>query len=625
MPLNAAAIYPSSDPRFVNFPSRRSVVHSVNGIVACTQPLAAQAGQRILRAGGNAADAAVAVAAALNMTEPSSTGIGGDMFCLFYNAETKKVHALNGSGRAGAKASLEGMRKDLGLKSGEVAAIPMTSVHAVTVPGAPAGWVDTVEKFGSGKLSMEEILTPAIELGEDGFPVSELSSFFVSTSSINRCASTNNSKWASSEQLIRNASPNFGEMLKSDKQARDGKRAPRRGEIFRNPTLANTFRLLAKHGKKGFYEGAVAEALIQVVQDLGGHLSLEDLKDHAELGSQEVDAIKLRFNGQNIGSVQSHVPNEEAQGSGGDGVDIWEHPPNGQGIVALMALGILEELERTGKIRKFQEHEHNCAEYLHALIESLRIAFADANWWVTDPDVEKVPTQELISRPYLAERAKLFDPKKASDILDHGSPAHNHCDTVYFAVTDKFGNGMSFINSNYGGFGTCIIPKGCGFTLQNRGANFYLKEGHPNVIAPKKRPYHTIIPAMITNPSDQSLHTVYGVMGGFMQPQGHVQVLLNMLTFKYDPQAALDAPRFCIGAGMPDQGKVDDRTVYLEEGISEEVMKELKALGHEIELLTGYQRGLFGRGQVIRCHMEDGKHVSSAGSDPRGDGAAVPA
>lgn len=440
------------------------------------------------------------------------------------------------------------------------------------------------------------------------------------------CSTINSPKWKSSEQLIRHASPNFGEMLKTDKEAKDGKRAPRRGEIFKNPTLANTFRLLAKHGKKGFYEGSVAEALIQVVQNLGGHLTLEDLKDHAELGSQEVDAIKLRFNGQDIGNVQSHmVPDEQEQSNVGEGVDVWEHPPNGQGIVALMALGILEELERTGKIRKFQEHEHNCAEYLHALIESLRIAFADANWWVTDPDVEKVPTQELITRPYLAERAKLFDPKKASDVLDHGSPAHNHCDTVYFAVTDKFGNGISFINSNYGGFGTCIIPKGCGFTLQNRGANFFLKEGHPNVIAPRKRPYHTIIPAMITNPSDQSLHTVYGVMGGFMQPQGHVQVLLNMLTFKYDPQAALDAPRFCIGAGMPDQGEVGDRTVYLEEGIGDEVVKELKALGHKTEVLTGYRRGLFGRGQVIRCHMEDGKHVSSAGSDPRGDGAAFPA
>jgi len=285
----------------------------------------------------------------------------------------------------------------------------------------------------------------------------------------------------------------------------------------------------------------------------------------------------------------------------------------------------LEELERNGKIRRFSAKEHNCAEYLHAVIESLRIAFADANWWVTDPDVEKVPTKEMISREYLAERAKIFDPQKASDALHHGSPAHNHCDTVYFAVTDRFGNGISFINSNYGGFGTCIIPKGCGFTLQNRGANFSLTEGHPNVFAPSKRPYHTIIPAMITNADDQSLHTVYGVMGGFMQPQGHVQVLLNMLAFKHNPQTALDAPRICIGAGMPDQGKVLDRTVYLEEGIGEDVAQALKALGHKAEIVTGQRRGLFGRGQVIRCHMEDAKHIYSAGSDLRGDGAALPA
>lgn len=393
-----------------------------------------------------------------------------------------------------------------------------------------------------------------------------------------------------------------------------------------NPTLANTFRLLAKHGKKGFYEGSVAEALVKVVQDLGGHITAEDLKNHAELGSQEVEAISLKFNGQNIAKAQSQfIDGQHGQSEEDSGVEVWEHPPNGQGIVALMTLGILEELERTGQIRQFGEKEHNCAEYLHALIESLRIAFADASWWVTDPDVVKVPTKELISRPYLAERAKLFDPKKAADIVHHGSPAHNHCDTVYFAVTDRHGNGMSFINSNFGGFGTCIIPKGCGFTLQNRGANFSLEADHPNVIAPKKRPYHTIIPAMITNPSDQSLHTVYGVMGGFMQPQGHVQVLLNMLAFKYNPQAALDAPRICIGAGMPDAGKVLDPTVYLEEGIDQKVLEDLKAMGHAVERVTGYGRGLFGRGQVIRCHVEDGRHVYSAGSDPRGDGAAFPA
>ena len=290
-----------------------------------------------------------------------------------------------------------------------------------------------------------------------------------------------------------------------------------------------------------------------------------------------------------------------------------------------MALGILEELERTGKIPKFTEKDHNTAPYLHAIIESLRIAFADSAWFVTDPEVEKVPTKGLITRSYLAERAKLFNPRKASDSLKHGSPAHNHCDTVYFAVTDAEGNGCSFINSLYGGFGSAIIPKGTGFPLHNRGANFSLDKNHPNVLAPNKRPYHTIIPAMITNPSDGTLHSVYGVMGGFMQPQGHVQVLLNMLAFKYNPQAALDAPRLCIGAGTPEQGKVLDRSVYLEEGISEETAKELRALGHDAKILGGWQRGIFGRGQVIRCHVEDGRNVYSAGSDPRGDGAAVPA
>lgn len=415
-------------------------------------------------------------------------------------------------------------------------------------------------------------------------------------------------------------------MLKSDINAPDGKRVPLPGEIFRNVTLAQTFRLLAKHGKKGFYEGPVAEALIQVVQDLGGHLSLEDLKYHADLGSEEGDPISLRLRNQNTAKAHESSSAGLTEKSYDDqSVDVWEHPPNGQGIVALMALGIIQELERAGKIRVLEEYNHNSAEYLHILIESLRIAFADARWWVTDPKTNKVPTEEMISQSYLRERAKLFDPEKVSDAIQHGSPAHNHCDTVLFAVTDKFGNGISFINSLYGGFGTCIVPKGCGFALHSRGANFSLEEGHPNVIAPRKRPYHTIIPAVVTNSSDQSLHTVYGVMGGFMQPQGHVQVLLNMLRFKYTPQSALDAPRFCIGAGIPDHGEIPSQTVSLEEGIGEDVAEQLRALGHTIEIVKGYERSLFGRGQVIRCHVEDGLHVYSGGSDPRGDGAAFPA
>ena len=405
-------------------------------------------------------------------------------------------------------------------------------------------------------------------------------------------------------------------MLKADPNAKDGCRGPQPGEIMKLPELAKTFRTLAKEGKKGFYEGRIAEELVKVVQDLGGYITLEDLKHHAETGTQEVDSISIKFTGQGIVAKQKPPPGEEPN----QGVEVWEHPPNGQGIVALMALGILEELERTHKIPSFTEAEHNSTEYLHAVIEALRIAFADGAWYITDPDVEKVPIQELISRPYLAERAKLFNPAGACESLAHGSPAHNHCDTVYFAVTDKEGNGMSFINSNYAGFGTGIIPKGCGFTLQNRGASFNLEPGHPNSLAPRKRPYHTIIPAMVTNIPDGSLHSVYGVMGGFMQPQGHVQVLLNMLAFGHNPQAALDAPRICLAAA----GGPGKPLVYAEEGISEQTIEGLKKLGHNVQVLSGWERSMFGRGQVIRCWRDEGKLVHSAGSDLRSDGMAIP-
>ncbi|KAJ5385823.1 Gamma-glutamyltranspeptidase [Penicillium cosmopolitanum] len=567
MPLNSKAVYAKANPDYVPFASRRSTVHSSNGIVACTQPLAAAAGHRILTQGGNAADAAVAVAAAINMSEPCSTGIGGDMFCLFYNSKTKKVHALNGSGRYPGAGSLEKVRKELKLAPGESGSIPMLSALATTTPGAAAGWVDTVEKFGSGKLSLEQILQPAIEMGEQGFPVSELSSH----------------GWHDSENDIRNASPNFREMLKDDASAKDGVRPPLPGDIMKNPTLAKTFRTLAAEGKKGFYQGRIAEQIVKVVNDLGGFMTLEDLAYHAEVGTQEVDPISLEFTGQDI--VSKQTPGTD--GTPNKGVRVWEHPPNGQGIVALMALGIMEELERTGKIPKFREDQHNSPEYLHAVIESLRIAFADAAWWVTDPDVEKVPSQGLLAREYLAERAKLFSPS-----------VH-----PIFWITAALLTTTAI--PNYAGFGTAIIPAGCGFTLQNRGANFSLEPGHPNALAPHKRPYHTIIPALITNVADDSLHSVYGVMGGFMQPQGH----------PWTP------PRICLAAPTEED---KDRTVYVEEGISDTTVEGLRNLGHKVEVLAGWKRSMFGRGQVIRLHYDEGKPVYSAGSDQRGDGMAFP-
>ncbi|KIV82607.1 gamma-glutamyltransferase [Exophiala sideris] len=610
--FKAQATFPNSSPAYIQFASRRSVVHSTKGIVACTQPLAAEAGQRILKEGGNAADAAVAVAAALNMTEPSSTGIGGDMFCLFFDAKTKEVHALNGSGRSPKNTTVEQIRKEVGKTSGN---IPTHNALSVTVPGAPAGWVDTIEKFGSGKLSLEQILTPAIQLGEEGFPVSEMSSVF----------------WQRAEQDLKNASPNFREILKRDKKAEQFARAPRAGEILQNPCLAKTFRTLASEGKKGFYTGRIAKAIVEVLNSSGGHMELSDLEDHINRGPDFPEPISLKYRGQNIKNKSSERLTDNTKDD--YFVELWEHPPNGQGIVALMALGILEELEKTGKIQTFAQEDHNSASYLHAVIEALRIAFVDAAWWVTDPDFMPVKSKELISREYLAERAKLFNKDKASDFTKgepKRSPAQNHSDTVYFAVTDKDGNGCSFINSNYEGFGSCIIPQGCGFTLQNRGSNFDLgPDDHPNIYTGGKRPYHTIIPGMITHGdgAERQLHSVYGVMGGFMQPQGHVQVLLNMEVFGLNPQQALDAPRICIGAGMPTDGEKQMNQIFIEEGIDDAVVKTLKDMGHDVHVVNGWKRGMFGRGQVIRRHVDEetGQAVFSGGSDLRGDGCALPA
>ncbi|OTB09983.1 hypothetical protein K445DRAFT_323451 [Daldinia sp. EC12] len=608
MPLTTPSLFPPESHVFSKFASRRSVVHSTKGIVSCTQPLAAKCGIEVLEAGGNCADAAVAVAAGLNMTEPCSTGIGGDMFCLFYDAKTKKISAMNGSGRSGNKCTLETIRKALGIKDGEYGKIPMSSVHAVSVPGAAAGWYDTVQRFGSGKLSLEQILAPAIELGEKGFPVSEGVAYF----------------WNKSEAQIRGASPNGGEILKKDPSAQNGVRAPRAGEIMKNPNLAQTFRALATEGKKGFYAGRVASELVKVVQDLGGYLELDDLTHHLETGTEPVEPISLKFRGQNVKELLKDKI--VGGGEGQDvGLELWEHPPNGQGIVALMALGIIQELEAAGKIPTWSPTDFNTAPYLHAIIEALRIAFADASWFVTDPNVTKVPTPGLISQPYLAERATLFNPDKASQVIDHGSPALQSSDTVYFAVSDSEGNAISFINSNYGGFGTCIVPKGCGFTLQNRAANFSLDATHPNVLEPRKRPYHTIIPAAVTNLHDGSLHSVFGVMGGFMQPQGHVQVLLGQIVGRLSPQQALDAPRICIGSGMS-QGGQADLTVFVEEGMPQETVEGLRKLGHQIEVVTDVERAQFGRGQIIRWSIDPVENVGvwSAGSDPRGDGGAYP-
>lgn len=535
------------------FNSSRSPIYGRGGIVSTSQPLATAAGLEILSKGGNAADAAVASAAALNMTEPTSTGIGGDMFALYFDARTKQVTALNGSGRAPAALTLDRLKKE-GLLADE---LPPFHPHTVTVPGACAGWCDLIEKHGS--LSMGEILAPAIRLADEGFPVAPLTSHF----------------WARGVERQLKSTLNGHELMI------DG-RAPRAGEIFRNPGLARTLSVVARENKRGFYQGQIAEAIVSVIKDAGGCLSAEDLESH--VSTWEIP-ISVNYRG----------------------LRVYECPPNGQGITALIALNILEGFDLASL-------ESLSTEKMHLMIEAMRLAFADSRWYVADPAFSKIPIDELLSKEYANERRKLIDGKRASIDPKRGTPVASS-NTVYLSAVDKFGNACSFINSNYMGFGTGIVPKGWGFTLQNRGHNFSLNPNHPNALAPRKRPYHTIIPAMVTRGKDNSLFASYGVMGGFMQPQGHVQVLSALADGRLDPQAALDLPRFCINVDEAGGG------VAIEEGMPKKTMSALQKMGHPIYEVTGYERALFGRGQVILRDPTTG--VLTAGSDLRADGCAM--
>lgn len=355
--------------------------------------------------------------------------------------------------------------------------------------------------------------------------------------------------------------------------------------------MAACFEEIAAKGKAGFYEGRIAEAVVEMVQLKGGVMTLEDLKSHT---STFVTPIKSTFKG----------------------LDVYEIPPNGQGITALLALNILEHLlpEDSDAVPS-----HNSAEYLHLLIEAMRLAFADAKWYVSDMEHNNLPIKELLSSEYAKQRAALISKDKATIDPKRGSPALS-CDTVSFQVVDGAGNAVSMVNSNYEGFGTGFIPRNTGFTLQNRGSNFALDDHeHPNALAPRKRPYHTIIPAISTFAGSNDLHSTFTVMGGFMQPQGHVQVLCNLLFHKLNAQEAIDGLRFCIDAQHEDN---DKSYVFIEEGVSDEVIEELQTkYGHVMRKLAGAQRGMFGRGQIILRNPKTG--VLSAGSDGRADGCAM--
>ncbi len=497
-------------------------------------------------------DAAVAAAAALNVTEPTSTGIGGDCFALFYEASSKQVYALNASGRAPAGLTLERLKTD-GLDQ----SLPPYHPYTITVPGACAGWCDLIERFG--QLPMSQILAPAVRLAEDGYPVSPITAYF----------------WG------RGAAGQLKSASGGQELTIDG-RAPRPGEIFRNPGLARTFKVVAEGGKEAFYQGQIAEAIAAVVQTSGGCLNLEDLANHSSTWEAPI-----------------RVPYRE--------YTIWECPPNGQGLAALLALNIVEGFE-------LNELDPLSAERLHLEIESMRLAFADARWHVTDPAFYQGNTDVLLSKEYASERRKLIDRRRASLDQLRGTPL-SASDTVYLSVVDEVGNACSFINSNYMGFGTGIVPAGWGFSLQNRGHNFSLDASHPNVLSPGKRPYHTIIPALATRIDTGDLFCSFGVMGGYMQPQGHLQVVIALVDDALDPQSALDRPRFCIEDGTAG-GKV-----ALEQGIPADTFSMLREMGHPLAMVGGYGRALFGRGQIILRDHTSG--VLWAGSDPRADGCAM--
>ncbi len=528
----------------------RSAVYGRRGMVATSQPLATAAGLEILARGGTAADAAVAAAAALNVTEPTSTGIGGDMFALYYEASTRRVTALNGSGRSPAALSLDKLSRE-GMHE-----LPPFHPYTITVPGAASGWEALLRRHG--RLTLADVLAPAIRLAEEGFPVAPITAYF----------------WA------RGAARQLAQGLNGHELTLNG-RAPQAGEIFRNPGLARTFRTLAAKGAEAFYRGPIAEAIVAVVRQAGGCLSLDDLAAHTADWETPISTTYR-------------------------GVRVWECPPNGQGLTALLALNILEGFDLPS-LPPFS------ARRWHLQIEALRLAFADARWYIADPRHARIPVNELLSKAYAARRRKQIDPQAATVDVRRGAP-FAASDTVYLAVVDAEGNACSFINSNYMGFGTGIVPPGWGFTLQNRGHNFSLRPGHPNALAPAKRPYHTIIPGMLTR-ADGSLWGPFGVMGGFMQPQGHVQVVSALVDDGVDPQAALDRPRFCIANGAA------DGWVGLEAGVPDDLLRALFERGHPLRLVGGWERALFGRGQII---LRSPEGTLTGGSDPRADGCAMP-
>ncbi|GGL59812.1 gamma-glutamyltransferase [Halocalculus aciditolerans] len=530
------------------FSSRRSAVQSRNGIVATSQPLAAQAGLSMLRRGGNAADAAVATAAALNVVEPHMTGMGGDAFALTHF--DGDYEALNASGPAPAAAALDDYREATAETDDDGEPVmPADGGLPVTVPGALSGWHALVERHGA--LDFADVLEPAVRLAREGFPVSE----YVAR------------QWQDTEERLEQFDASAATFLP------DGS-APEPGDVFANPDFAETLEQLQDEGIGAFYGGDIGQAVVETVRDHGGTLALSDLDAYSAEWTEPVSTTY-------------------------EGVEVLEHPPNGQGTVALEAMNVAERFDLA--------ENPTDPDRLHHLVESIKLAFADGYANITDPERYDVPLETMLSKEYAAERAEEVGHRART----YGAKAKKVANTAYMTVVDGDGNAVSLINSVYYPFGSALSTRG--FALQNRGHSFSLDPEHANRLDAGKRPYHTIIPAMLRDPETGEFRASWGVMGGSMQPQGHLQVATNLAN-GLNPQAALDAPRF---------RWVEENTVALETNrVPDEVVANLRGRGHDVLEEDDYfaEGGHWGGGQII-YRREDGTLV--AGSDPRRDGQAV--
>ncbi len=536
--------------------AHRSESVANNGMVCASHPLAAQIGLDVLKAGGNAVDAAVAASAALGLMEPTSCGIGGDLFAIVYDAKTKKLHGLNASGPAPKNATLKVFQDQ------KLGFIPERGPLSWSVPGCVEGWDQLRRKFGT--RDFKDLLAPTIRYAEEGVPVPEVIAGY----------------WKASEK-----------MLAKDAGLRetfliDG-RAPRAGEVFKNPNLAKSYKLIAEQGRDGYYKGDIAKAIVGLSDAEGGLFTLADFADYR---AEWIDPVKTNYRG----------------------YDVWEMPPPGQGIAALQMLNLLEphDLKKLGPASP---------DYWHLLVEAKKLAFADRAKYYTDPKFAAVPADTLISKKYAEGRAKLIDPKKAGVGVEAGDALVGKADTIYLCVVDKDRNCVSLIQSNYMGFGSGLAAPGTGFGLQNRGCLFSLDPKHANKLEPGKRPFHTIIPAMVTK--DGAPFFAFGVMGGDMQPQGHVQVLVNLLDFGMGVQAAGDAPRIEHVGGATPTGKPEAEhggTILAEAGIPEAVVEELESRGHVVKRTKvnsgGYQGILIDpKLGVLRGGTESRKDGTAAG------------